>query len=815
MDAILLDIRYSLRTLLKAPGFTLASIATLALGIGINTSIFTVFNALALRPLPAKNPGSLVRVYESFEDGSRYGPSSYPDYVDFRDQNNVFSGLVAYTGAALRVGEGSDPNTPIETFQGALVSGNFFSVLGVDAVVGRTFIPEEDKTPGSHPVTVLSYGLWQRRFGSDPGVVGRTLNLNFHPYTVVGVAPKWFTGLEPMATDLWVPMMMEAEAAPGRNFLYNRNSHRLKLVGRLKPGVTLKQAEAQISTLADRLDQTYNQPVAKTRKASATISPGSFLDPNDSASVIPVALLLMAAVGLVLLIACANLANLLLARAASRQREIGIRLSLGATRGRLIRQLLTESTLLSLGGGITGLLLTFWITDLLIRFVHPPGEPPLAINVSPDLNVFVYALVISLLAGVALGLLPSMQSTRMTLTSALKDEGTPFGQGVSRSRLRSLLVGGQVAVSLVLLIGAGLLVRALHNAQTTDPGFAMKDVLVLSPDLRLHGYNSARAAQFDEELLDKLRSLPGVKSVGMAWVIPLGSSISDTNVEIEGHETPPGERSPFANVNFVSGKYFDALGIPMVRGRAFTEWEMAKNAPVALVNESFARRFWPGLDPIGKRFNHGIEIVGVVKDTRSVHLWSSSEPIVYRPVEPDFQLDMKFFIRTDGGSNDLAAMLPGIVGRIDGSVQTNVKTLEDNLQAWLWPSRMGAMLSAALGVLAILLASVGIYGVTAYAVSQRTHEIGIRLALGAEQRDVLYLVLRQGMRPVIAGIATGLAISLAATNLLAKFLYGLSAVDVVTFALVSVVLTAVAALANYLPARRAAKVDPMVALHYG
>jgi macrolide transport system ATP-binding/permease protein len=814
MDTFLRDIRYSLRVLLKHPGFTAVAIATLALGIGINTSIFTVFNALALRPLSAKDPGSLVRVYESFEDGTRYGSSSYPDYVDFRDQNNVFSGLVAYTGAALRLGEGNDPNTHTETFQGALVSGNFFSVLGADAIVGRTFISEEDKTPGSHPVTVLSYGLWQRQFGSDPGVVGKTLILNFHPYTVVGVAPKWFTGLEPTASDLWVPMMMEAEAVPGRNFLNNRNSHRLKLVGRLKPGVTLKQAEAQISTLADRLDQTYNQPVAKIRKVSATLAPASLLDPNENGNVIPIAFLMMAGVGLVLVIACANLANLLLSRAASRQREIGIRLSLGATRGRLIRQLLTESTVLSLGGGITGLLLTFWITDLLIRFVHPPGESPLAINVSPDVNVFLYTLVISLLAGVAFGLLPSMHSTKLTLTSALKDEGTPFGQGISRSRLRSLLVGAQVAVSLVLLIGAGLLVRALHNAQSTDPGFAMKDVLVLSPDLRLHGYNPARAAEFDDELVDKIQSLPGVKSVGMAWVIPLGSSISDTNVEIEGHETPPGKKSPFANVNFVSGKYFDALGIPMVRGRTFTKQEMAKNAPVALINESFARRFWPGVDPIGKRFNYGIEIVGVVKDTRSVYLWSSSEPIVYRPVEPDFRPDMKFFVRTDGGSNYLATTLPGVVGGIDGSVQTNVKTLEDNLQAWLWPSRMGAMLSAALGVLAILLASVGIYGVTAYAVSQRTHEIGIRLALGAERRDVLHLVLRQGMRPVLAGLAFGLILSIAASQLLAKFLYGLSAVDAVTFAIVPVVLAAVAALANYLPARRAAKVDPMVALRY-
>ena len=526
MDSILADIRYSLRLLFKHPGFTAVAIATLALGIGINTSIFTVFNALALRPLPAKDPGSVVRIYESFEDGPRYGSASYPDFMDFREQNNVLSGLVAYTGAALRLGESSDPNTPTESFQGTLVSGNFFSVLGVDAVVGRTFIPEEDKTPGSHPVTVLSYGLWQRRFGSDPGVVGKTLILNFHPYTVVGVAPKWFTGLEPTATDLWIPLMMEAEAVPGGNILNNRNTHRLKLVGRLKPGVSLKQAEAQISTLAAQLDRTDGQPVAKTRKVSATITPSSFLDPTDQANVIPVAILMMTAVGLVLLIACANLANLLLSRAASRQKEIGIRLSLGATRGRLIRQLLTESTLLSLGGGITGLLLTFWITDLLLRFVHPPGELPLAINVSPDVNVFVYALLISLAAGVAFGLLPSMQSTKLNLTSALKDEGTPFGQRISRSRLRSLLVGAQVAVSLVLLIGAGLLVRALHNAQTTDPGFAMKDVFVLSPDLRLHGYTPVRAAEFDRELVDKLQSLPGVESVGMAWVIPLGSSFS-------------------------------------------------------------------------------------------------------------------------------------------------------------------------------------------------------------------------------------------------------------------------------------------------
>jgi macrolide transport system ATP-binding/permease protein len=813
------DLRYAHRQLWKSPGFTLTIVLTLALSIGANTAIFSLFNALVLRPLPAKNPSQIVNVYRTVEDEPRFGVFSYPEYLDYRDRNTAFSGLAAFTGARVtltpsnaKTAGGGAP----ESLQAQLVSGNYFSVLGVAAVPGRTFVPEEDQTPNSHPVVVLSHDLWQRRFESDPNLVGTSLTLNSISYTVVGIAPKDFGGTVPDPPDLWVPMMMQANVRPGVNFLNDRDYASLQLLGRLKPGVPREQAQAEMTLLARQFAQPDED---KNHKVSVTLTPGEFLNPQELGDVLPLAVLLMVAVGLVLLIACANVANLLLVRGAGRQREIGIRLSLGASRRRLVRQLLTESMVLALAGGAAGSLLALWMADLLLNSIHPPGANRLLLDVNLDFRVLAYALLLSVVTGFVCGLLPALRSSKQNLAAAAKEEWTAFGRRVSKSRLRGTLVVSQIAVSLVLLVGAGLLIRALQKAQTVAPGFDMKNVLVLSADLQLHGYDSARATEFERELTQRLVAMPGVKSVGLARTVPLSSSFAITRIAAQGHEPPPGSRLPDVNFNSVSPAYFDALGIPIVRGRNFTPQDIAQQSKVAVVSESLARRYWPGEDPIGKRFNGGgtssyREVIGVAKDVRNVYLWTSSEPYLYLPIAPADSPDMQFFVRTQGNSALLEAALSESVRAIDRRLQVSSHSLDDNLALWIWPSRIGALLSGALGFLALLLASTGIYAVIAYAVTQRTREIGIRVALGAQNNDVLGLLLREGMRLVGAGVAIGLLASIGGSRLLSKFLYGLSAFDGLAFAGVSVLLAAAALLASWIPARRAIRVDPMVALRH-
>jgi predicted permease len=527
----------------------------------------------------------------------------------------------------------------------------------------------------------------------------------------------------------------------------------------------------------------------------------------------------MVAVGLVLLIVCANVANLLLARGAGRQKEIAIRLSLGATRGRLVRQLLTESLLLALAGGVGGLILALWIADLLLALVHPPGLHRIALDVNPDFRVFGYTLLLSAMAGFVCGLMPALRSSKQDLGAAVKEESQAFGQRVSKSRLGGALVVSQVAVSLFLLVAAGLLVRALQKAQTVAPGFEMRNVHVVSPDFHLRGYDSARAGEFQRELTKRLEAIPGVKSVGLARTAPLGSSFAITRLAIQGREPAPGSRPPTVNFNTVSPGYFEALRIPIVRGHNFSPQDLAEEARVAVVSESLARRYWPGEDPIGKRFNGGgasayREVIGVAKDIRNVYLWTSVEPYLYLPLSRADSADLQFFVRTEGSAAPLMGAVLESVRAIDRSLQVSTQPLDENLALWIWPSQMGALLSGALGFLALLLASAGIYAVMAYAVTQRTREIGIRMALGSQNRDVLGLLLREGMRRVGVGVAIGLLASIGGSRLLSKFLYGLSSLDGLAFAAVSVLLAAVALLACWIPARRALRVDPMIALRY-
>ncbi len=791
---------------------------TLALGIGANTAIFSLFNGLALRPIPAKDPARIVNLYRTVENATRYGVFSYPEYLDYRNHNTVFSGLAAFTGAHLTLTGGgkSEGSGAGETLQALLVSGNYFAVLGIGAVPGRTFVAEEDQTPNAHPVVVLSHDFWQRRFESDPNLVGSTLMLNSVSYTVVGIAPKDFAGTEPDPVDVWVPMMMQGNARPGGNILEDRDLMSLRLVGRLKPGIRREQAQAEMTVLARQFASPKED---KNHQVSVTLTPGEFLNPQELGDVLPLAVLVMVAVGLVLLIACANVANLLLVRAAGRQREIGIRLSLGASRGRLVRQLLMESMLLALGGGAGGLMLAVWMAQLLLVWVHPPGAHRFAFDVGLDFRVLGYALLLSVMTGFLCGLLPALRSSKQDLAASTKEEWNAFGQRVSRSRLRSALVISQVAISLFLLVGAGLLVRALQKAQTVTPGFEMRNVYVVSPDLQGRGYNPARAREFQQRLSERLQAAPGVKGVGLARTAPLSSGFAITQFAIEGHEPAPGSRVATVNFNSVSPGYLEALGIPLVRGRNFSWQEVEQGARVAVVSESLARRYWPGEDPIGKRFHGGgtspyREVIGVARDVRSVYLWTSDEPYLYVPLSPADSADLRFFVRAEGNGASLPGIIVDSARTIDKSLQVSVHRLDDNLALWIWSSEMGALLSGALGFFALLLASAGIYAVMAYAVAQGTREIGIRMALGAQNKDVLGLVLREGMRLVVAGVVIGLLVSVVGSRVLSRFLYGLSTFDGLAFAAVSLLLAAMALLACWVPARRVIRVDPMVALRY-
>jgi predicted permease len=827
------DVRYGLRQLRRNPGFTAVAVLTLALGIGLNTSIFTLFNAVELRPLPVEDPSTVVNIYQRVEnEPGSYRSFSYPEYVALRDSNKVFSGLVAYSWIPVEVGSGpadhgaSGAALQTREAQGLIVSGNYFTVLGGEAALGRTFVAGEDHAQGSSPVVVLSHTFWKQRLDADPAIIGRSVTLNDIPFTVIGIAPQNFVGTEPQTPDFWVPLMMQAQLMPGGDSLHDRGSFWLELVARLKPGVTRSQAQSSMEVLINRLSQDY---LGTREKARIALTPGSFLArPDVRGQVDSLAFLVMAAVGMVLLIACANVASLLVTRTAGRQKEIGIRLSLGATRRRLIQQLLVESSSVALLGGGVGLLLAGWLPGFLIEVLQPPYEQPFTLHLGLAIPVLGYALLLSLVTGLALGLSPALQASKPNLLSAIKDEGTSFSGRLSRSRLHSLLVVAEISTCLVLLLAAGLLVQGLKRAQSIDLGFDTKDVLVISLNLGQHGYDDIRAAEFHRKLTERLESVAGVKSVSVASLAPLGGVSRAATITVAGKVVPASASSRLWDFWVVSSNYFETLGIPILEGRSFSDQEMRGGRPVAIINEAMARQVWPGQNPLGKLFRLGpasapfTEVVGVAKDTRGARLWEENKPYVYLPLllstqgppVQTGQLGMKLLVRIQGNPGVAAVILPCIVKTLDPNVQASCRLLADSLGRWIWFSQVGAVLSSALGLLALLLASVGIYGVMSYSVTQRTHEIGIRMALGASRNAVLRLVVVQGLRLTLVGVAIGLALALAASRVIAGMLYGVKTTDPVTFAAVLLILIAVALLACYIPARRAAKVDPMVALRY-
>ena len=829
MTGLFQDVRYALRQLRKSPAFTTVAVLTLGLGIGLNSAIFTLFDALTLRPLPISDPDAVVNVYQRIQDeAGSYRSFSYPEYVALRQSNAVFSGLIAYSWIPAEIVTPTRSTVDgAEEARGLLVTANYFALLGGEAALGRTFLPEEDEAHGAQPVMVLSHGFWEEHFSSDRSIVGKTVKLNSTLLTVVGVAGADFVGTEPQTPDFWVPMMMQAQLMPSDDRLGDRRSFWLDVVARLKPGVSRTQAQTGMDALINRIAPDY---LGTNQKVSVDLVAGSLLArPDVRGEVDSISFLVMASVAMILLIACANVANLSLARSAVRQKEIGVRLSLGASRGRVVQQLLTESLLVALLSGVAGLLLARWLPGALISLLRPQHEQPISVPLVLDIPVLGYTLFLSVGTAIVFGLIPAMRASRTNPNSASKGEITTLGQGGGRLRIHSVLVGTEISVCLVLLLSAGLLARALGRAQTVDPGFDMKHVLALSMDLNLHGYDNERAAEFHRHLIEQLQALPGVKAVSVASLAPLGGVSRAAPVTAADSNGPVGASETSVGYWVVSPNYFATLSIPIVRGRSFGLRDTGQGTPVAIINEAMARQFWPGQDPVGKGLRPGppsvpfTEVVGVVKNTRGARLWEADQPYVYLPLLQNNtkgpaiqteQLGMKILIRTDGNPDDISAIVPRVVRALDPNVQGSAATLGKSAERWVWFSQVGAMISSSLGILGLFLASLGIYGLMSYSVAQRTHELGIRIALGANRSDILKLVLGQGLRISLVGLVVGLAIALGVTRVIAAMLYGVKPTDPVTFGGVSVLLTAVALLASYLPARRAAKVEPLVALRY-
>ncbi|MGH9747209.1 MAG: ABC transporter permease [Candidatus Acidiferrales bacterium] len=812
MGTLLQDVRYGIRMLSKNPGFTAVAVLSLALGIGGNATVFSWLEAVLLHPLSLVQDSSRLVAVETVMPDGAYHTSSYPDFKDYRDHNHVFSGMIGFEliGANLRLEKELQPQRD----WGLIVTENYFDLLGVNAARGRTFHTADANGPNSDPYIVLSDGLWRRRFGSDPKVIGTSIQINQHPFTVIGIAPRGFNGtIVGIAAEYFVPMLMQPQALPGEN-LESRNPTFIHMMGRLKPGVTLEQARAEMTTMARQLEQQYPD---SNKDVGAFVCPVWQAHYGLQSFLLPVLSFLMVVVILVLLIACANVANLLLARATVREKEIAIRSALGANRARLIRQLLAESLLLAGIGGAGGILLTLWTTNFLMIFT-PPAHLPIGLPLGVDGRVLAFALTLSICTGVIFGLAPALQTTRPSVNASLKDGGRTASSGSGQHRLRNLLVVTETILAVVLLAGAGLLVRSLRMAVTSSPGFRADHVLLSALDLRGNGYSDDKAAAFFEQLTDRLKTLPGVEGASLERYVPMWfTGRSYTIPDLEGYTPKPGEQN-LIDLNVVGPNYFSLMRIPILSGREFTSKDRLDTPLVCMINQTMAQRFWPGQNPIGRHvgtWNHQWTIAGVVKDIKYHSLSEEPEPFLYFPFWQDTGGDANILVRTSG---DPLALLPQIREQVR-ALDPGVAVLESDtvlnlLSVSLFAYRTAATLAAVLGGLGLLLAAIGIYGVLSYAVSQRSHEIGIRMALGAAPRDVLGLVVGQGMRLTLLGVGLGLIAALATMHLLGSLLYGVTANDPVTFVVVMATLSAVALVACYIPARRAMAVDPMVALRH-
>jgi len=814
LEQFMQDARYGARSLGRSPSLTIAAVLAIALGVGINVGIFSVLNGLALRLLPiphAQEVLSISQILRFRGHGKRdihdsAGYFSWSEYRDYRDHNSVFSGVAAYEPFVEATLAGGNARQVL----GSAASCNYFDVLEEPPARGRGFAAADCSSAGANAVVVLSDSMWRTRFGANPAVIGKPIVLNRTAYTVIGIARPGFTGTEPFPSTFWVPVTMDKVLEPDQNRLANDNMSWLAMLGRTRPGVTLDQVHADLNVIAQRIDQQY-----PGRTTSLSIHTARFFStPEERQFLIPASSVILAAFALVLLVACANVTNLLLARASVRQKEIALRLSLGAGRGRLVRQLLTESLLLSLAGGILGSLIACWSFVPLMRFVttHLPGDfPPISVNVAPDLHVLVYALLLTICTGIAFGIVPALQCTRPDLNSSMKGDGA---SAVSRRKsggvLLKALVGSQVAVCMVLLLAAGLLLRGLYYAQTVDPGFEIKGVVTTFLDLGRQGYDQPRATQFMAGFVDRLLGLPGVTEVAKAECAPLAHDFSADHFTLSG-------RSDQISIeyNHVTPSYFSLIGIPIVRGRNFTSTE-THDAPGVIVTESTARRLWPGQDPLGQTLRessgHERTVIGVARDAQVSHLGESTSNYLYYPFGPEDNARSYILVRYATGSGDLGKSIRTAAHSIDPNLSIDVTRLEDNLEAWRAPSRIVAGLSGALGALALLLCSIGVYGMVSYSVNRSVREIGIRLALGADKAGVLRHVLWQSMRPVLIGGAAGVILCAMVSGVLSSLMFGIGTHDPIAFVSVPCFLLGVAVLATLIPARRAMTVDPVVAL---
>ena len=836
METLVQDVRFALRSMLKTPVITSVALLSLALGIGANTTIFTLLNAFFLQRLAVAEPDQLVRVYTTDErnaaaiGGPNELPISFPNYEDFRDRNQVFSNLAGYQFVGVNF---VAPGGEAQQLQGLIASANYFDALGVRPVVGRFFAPEEDRTPQA--VAVLSFDLWQQRFGGDPAAIGKVIQLNGHPFTVIGVAPAKFQGVDTITNcAFWVPLSMNQVALPGmlRGWFENRRALLLLVFGRLREGVGVEAARSAVGQIAEELREEYPVP---NQDRGADIKPlaATTLPPGLRESTSTAGWLLASVVGLVLLIACANVANLLLARSAARQREIAVRLSLGATAQRLVRQLLTESVVLALVGGLLGLLLAYWGRNALWS-LRPPFLDATLLDLSLNGRVFLFALGLSLITGLVFGLVPALQAAKSSTVSGLKKEGEGAEKAQRGFNLREALVVLQVALSLVALAGSGLFLRSLLQANQVSPGFEVDHVAVTGVDVSTMGYDPARGEQFFDQVLELAKALPGVDSVALSTNVPFAQPGFMRSTLAQGQDPAEYGNGVLVPTNVVSPDYFRTLSVPLLQGRDFGSEDRPDTVPVAIVNRAAVHQFWPelvaegsgGVDPgvlgrwvqfYGEPFNR--EVVGVVEDTKQNSVGEPPQPQIYLPRKQNYRDFLSLFVRTSGDPSAALGTVVREVKQLDPQLALpGGQTLSQVLTASLWAPRMGAILLGVFGVLALVLACIGIYGVMANSVQQRSREIGIRMALGAQRRDVLSMVLRRGMLLVGIGLGAGLVLAqvviLATDRFLTGLLFGIRPTDVTTFAGTMAILALVALLANLVPARRATRVNPIRVLRY-
>jgi predicted permease len=850
-DEMIQDLRYALRMLWKNPGFTLVTMLTLSLGIGANTALFTFFNALVLKPLPLKDVDSIVEVQGVPQPGQRVRRFSYPDYQDYAARTQTMTGLtlVSEMGATLGIehaqpGAAESPREEFGIVNCQLVSANYFSVLGAQMALGRGFLPEEERTPGTHPVAVLNHYFWERSLKSDPQVIGQTIRLAGQPFTIVGVTAKEFIGTTPNRPAFWLPLMMrdalyQAAPSPAPSWHTDRDAASFSLWGRMKPGVTTAQAQAELHALTEQLAREYP---GENRNATVRLkrAPG-FVSTDEGEDAAQLFLILPLSVGLVLLIACANVANLMLARAANRQKEIGTRLALGATRHRIIRQLLTESLLIAFAGGALGLLLAWWALNglypvLLAQFALPGNFlASLAIDLQPDYRVFGFALLMAVVAGVAAGLAPAWQASRPNLTLALKGEGSVFGQHLSQSRLRNGLIVVQLAFSLVLLVSAGLLVRNLQKLQTIDTGFETARLFAVEVDL---GYARPRQTEdLRQQLQARLRALPDVQSVSRVSRAPLSGQAPETAIALPGQM----DRAHLleASYDFVSASHLETLGVPLLRGRNFTDQEANTGTRVVVMSAAAVRKLWPQFNDLGQALGQslGIEagkitlgaspttegttapasfpvyqVIGVARETITGLVFRRNDPLIYLPLSPGNPQGEHLLVRTRADAHRVMGNMRAEITALNPEATVAMKPTAEWLDLQTTPFRIAANIALALGLAALGLACIGLYGVMSFVVVQRTREIGIRVAMGAPPHVILALFLKHGLRLIGIGILLGLLGGIAIARLLAIILVDLSPFDPLTFGGVALCLTLVALLATYLPARRATQVAPIVAL---